>query len=76
MAGFAAARECARKEQLIERLRAAMDEIVALTRREMEAQIANNADLRNTVSQRLEKARERKDSLLLEYQGHINSHRC
>lgn len=76
-AGEAPAREvCARKQQLIESLRAAMDNIVALSTREMEAAIADDQDLMNLIQGRLEEARKLKDSLLIEYQGHITSHQC
>lgn len=76
-AGEAPARDvCARKQQLIASLRAAMDHIVALSAREMEAAIANDQDVTKVVQNRLEKARKYKDSLLIEYQTHITSHGC
>lgn len=76
-AGQAAARElCARKQHLIESLRASMNDIVALTNREIEAAIVNDEDLMQAIKNHLEKARKHKDSLLMEYQGHINSHGC
>ncbi len=68
--------ECARKRQLVENLRAAMDDIVALSTREIEAAIANNQELVQVIGTRLEKARKHKDALLLEYQGHVSSHGC
>jgi hypothetical protein len=68
--------ECARKKQLVESLRAAMDDIVALSTREIEAAIANNQELVQVISHRLEKARSHKDALLLEFQGHVTSHHC
>lgn len=76
MGGFAPARECAAKQRLIERLRAAMDEIAGLTRRELEAAIANDQDLMIVILARLEKARQHKDLLLAQYQRHTSSHRC
>ncbi len=76
MGGVAAASECAIKQQLIEHVRAAMDDIVGLTRREVEAAIAGDQDVITTIRQRLEKARQHKDALLAEYQAHINGHHC
>lgn len=60
----------------MENLRASMDDIVALSTREIEAAIANNQELVQVIGSRLEKARKHKDSLLLEYQGHVSSHGC
>jgi len=53
-----------------------MNDIVALTNREIEAAIVNDEDLMQAIRNHLEKARKHKDSLLMEYQGHINSHGC
>lgn len=53
-----------------------MDDIVALSTREIEAAIANNQELVQLIGSRLEKARKHKDALLLEYQGHVSSHGC
>lgn len=53
-----------------------MNDIVALTNREIEAAIVNDEDLIQAIQNHLEKARKHKDSLLMEYQGHINSHGC
>jgi hypothetical protein len=75
--GEAPAREvCPEKQQLIASLRAAMDQIVALTKREREAVLANDLVLMEVIQHRLEKARTYKDSLLIEYQRHITSHHC
>jgi len=76
-AGAGKAREvCERKRQLAESLRAAMDDIIALSIREKEAMIAQDLALMKVVRDRLEKTRNRKDSLLIEYQKHITSHGC
>ena len=67
---------CQRKRQLAESLRVAMDDIIALSIRERDAMIAQDLALLKVVRDRLEKARNRKDSLLIEYQKHITSHGC
>jgi hypothetical protein len=75
--GASKAREvCERKRQLAESLRVAMDDIISLSIREREAMVAQDLVLMKVVRDRLEKARNRKDSLLIEYQKHITSHGC
>ncbi len=76
MASSATQPECTRKQQLIINLRAVMNEIVALSIRELEAAIAHDSDLLDTLGRRLEMARKRKDDLLVEYRGHVGNHRC
>jgi hypothetical protein len=53
-----------------------MEDIIALTRREAEAAILNDQDFLKTIEDRLEKARQHKDDLLVEYQRHVATHHC
>ena len=59
---------CQRQSLLADQLRAAMDEIVAL-----EAAIITGA---SASKDELKKARERKDSIWIEYERHVRIHGC
>ena len=67
---------CTEKARLFEQLSNAMAGILALNTRETEAVIAGNMKGLETFRIELQRAREHKDSLLLAYTIHIESHGC
>jgi malonyl CoA-acyl carrier protein transacylase len=67
---------CPEKEQQIEEIRLAMNHVVALNNREMQAVITGDFAALPKVKSELVAARKRKDTLLEEYYDHLREHAC
>jgi hypothetical protein len=67
---------CARKSALIEDIKAAMADLIAIHNREVEALLAGDLDKITDLLQGLQAARNQKDALMELYREHVKSHGC
>lgn len=68
--------QCPDKHGFAQDLRLAMNTIIALTQRQMEAVKAGDFVKLSALQDGIREARERKDSLLEAYKAHIREHGC
>ena len=67
---------CLDKQALIEDIRAAMDRLISINNREMEAVVRGEFARLKPLKSELTEARHWKDSLLEEYYRHLREHGC
>ena len=67
---------CADKYDLIEDVRLAMNTLIALNNRQMEAVIAGDFGKVKALQEELAQAREWKESLIDNYHRHLQEHGC
>ena len=67
---------CLDKQALIEDIRAAMDRVISINNREMEAVVRGEFARLKPLKGELTEARHWKDSLLEEYYRHLREHGC
>lgn len=70
------AQTCLDKQALIEDIRAAMDRVISINNREMEAVVRGEFARLKPLKSELTEARHWKDSLLEEYYRHLREHGC
>jgi hypothetical protein len=71
-----ALKTCLDKEGLIEEIRLAINSVIALNNRVMEAVIEGSFAQIPALNSELAEARTRKDSLLDKYYNHVREHGC
>lgn len=69
-------RTCLDKQALIEDIRVAMDRVISINNREMEAVVRGEFARLKPLKSELTEARHWKDSLLEEYYRHLREHGC
>ena len=67
---------CLRKQELIEAIRAAMDQVIALTRQEFRAVKRHDAQETQRIQRELKNTMAFKASLLEKYNAHVRDHGC
>jgi hypothetical protein len=68
--------QCERKIELLEEVKAAMTELMAIQGSEVQALLADDFAQIDSMNSCLESARKRKDGLIELYRGHVASHGC
>jgi len=71
-----APQECPDKHSLTEDIRLAMNTVIRLNNREIQAVIAGDFATLPAIKSELEEVRKRKDSLLDAYYKHVREHGC